>query len=149
MSLSIEQTVLTAARAFFERRGAAGCEGTAMIAAVPTSGSRLVIPDQTAGSYPRCWVEVTERGKLDLAAALKGDELYVARIHSHPGNEPHSLTDDRNPALTFDGAMSIVVPYFGLALRRGLEACRCYRRSGGSWLEIGSDELGDYLMVVR
>jgi hypothetical protein len=63
----------------------------------------------------------------------------VSRIHSHPGLAFHSETDDRNPALTFDGAFSIVVPYFGLGLRHGLDSCAVYRLEAGRWNHLGND----------
>src|SRR5438067_1247917 len=99
--------VLNEARAFFEDRGAEGLEGTAMIAQRGGGAAdRLVIPTQHASREGGCWVEVPLAGKLELAAALGADEQYVARIHSHPGDPFHSPTDDRNPALTFHGALS-------------------------------------------
>jgi hypothetical protein len=140
--------VLEQARQFFEERGSHGFEGTAMIAAGPDRvGKRLVIPDQRAGAAPKCWVEVTAKGKLELAAQLGRDEIYVARIHSHPMDAFHSPTDDINPALTNHGALSIVAPFFGLGLRHGVDACAVYLlgREGWEYLEVGAhraEELG-------
>jgi hypothetical protein len=64
---------------------------------------------------------------VQLAAVLGRGERYLVRAHSHPGNAFHSDTDDRNPALTFIGALSIVAPFFGLGLRHGLDACAVLR----------------------
>ena len=97
---------------------------------------RLVIPTQLAHRALGCWVEVPLEGKLELAAALGADEQYVSRIHSHPDIGFHSSTDDENPMLTQEGALSIVVPFFGLALRCGLDACAVYVRHGSKWLEL-------------
>ena len=82
-------------------------------------------------------MEVTEKGKLDLAVGLGSNKQYVARIHSHPVEAFHSATDDANPALTHDGALSIVVPFFGLGLRHGLDSCAVYRLLGGRWIGTG------------
>lgn len=129
--------VLEQARAFFEERGSYGCEGTAMIAAGPDRvGRRLVIPEQRAGQVPNCWVEVTDQGKLQLAVSLGRDETYIARIHSHPAEASHSQTDDKNPGLTNHGALSIVVPFFGLGLRRGLDTCAVYRLGPNGWMHL-------------
>jgi hypothetical protein len=137
VTLLLGADVLDAARVFFEDRGASGCEGTAMIARDATTGAkRLVIPEQRAGAAPRCWVEVTDNGKLQLAAALGLDERYVARIHSHPMDAFHSLTDDENPAITFNGAISIVVPFYGLGLRHGLDACAVLIFTNGQWHDL-------------
>lgn len=135
--LILPASVRDQARAFFEERGAFGLEGTAMIAqSIDGQRTRLVIPKQIAERALGCWVEVPLEGKLQLAAALKLDERYVARIHSHPGEAFHSSTDDANPALTHEGALSIVVPYFGLGLRRGLDATAIFVRQSRRWLEL-------------
>lgn len=135
-ALLLTADVLDEARRFFEERGAWGCEGTALLARHAAGGVRLVIPGQRAGSSPGCWVEVTPVGKLELTVALGTEERYVARIHSHPGEAFHSRTDDQNPILTQQGALSIVVPYFGLGLRRGLEACAVLVRRGENWIAL-------------
>ena len=146
----IASSVLAEARAFFEERGANGCEGTAMIAmSTSTGATRLVIPEQTAGPAPFCWVEVTEAGKLALAAALGADERYVSRIHSHPTEAFHSPTDDANPAITHEGALSIVVPDFGAGLARGLNACAVLRRTRGRWVDLPAGPVRDQFVVVR
>ncbi len=142
--------VLDQARAFFEERGSHGCEGTAMIAADPDRiGRRLVIPEQSAGQVPGCWVEVTRQGKLQLATSLGRHETYIARIHSHPAAAFHSETDDKNPGLTNHGALSIVVPFFGLGLRRGLDACAVYRLGPGGWAHLDVGPARDEGLTVR
>jgi hypothetical protein len=133
----LSAATLHLAREFFEQRGEVGCEGTALLAGVPGRPiDHLVIPDQQAGPVPRCWVRVTAQGELDIAAALSRDERYVARIHSHPWTAFHSPTDDANPVLTHNGALSIVVPFFGLGLRRGLDACAVLRYHAGIWHDL-------------
>lgn len=134
MPLHLNTALLKQAQELFEERGSHGLEGTAMIAGPPP---RLIIPDQLARRTPYgVSVELTTQGQWDLAAALGPDETYLARIHSHPGEAFHSSTDDRNPVITFDGAISIVVPYFGLGLRRGLCACAVLRMTNGTWQDI-------------
>lgn len=134
MTLHLQTRVLEAAQLLFEDRGSHGLEGTAMIAGpIP----RLVVPDQRARRTPHgVRVELTEQGQWELATALRPGETYFARIHSHPGEAFHSSTDDRNPVITFEGAISIVVPYFGLGLRRGLPACAVLRLTHGLWEDL-------------
>lgn len=137
----IAKSVLEEAREFFEERGSHGCEGTAMIiAGVDEPADRLVIPHQHAEPAPYCSVEVTREGKLELAAALGPRDRFVARIHSHPDEAFHSPVDDRNPVLTFEGALSIVVPFFGLGLRHGLNACAIFEFRKLTWVELTSGE---------
>lgn len=144
MSVIVPTRVLEDARAFFEDQGAFGKEGTGMLAGragVDVVVTRFFIPDQTAGVFPGCYVEVTRLGKQQLATALPLEERWVARIHSHPGEAFHSPTDDANPGLTAGGAISIVVPYFGLGLRRGLEACNFHVMRRGQWVAVPFAEL--------
>lgn len=136
MTRTIPLAVLEEVRGFLEDRGAHGLEGTAMLAGAPEGAiTRAVIPDQVGQrSAFGVAVEVTDAGKLQMAAALALDELWHARIHSHPGEAFHSETDDRNPVLTAEGAVSIVVPFFGLGLRRGLDACAAFVLRDGRWV---------------
>lgn len=146
----ISNDVLAEARTFFEECGTKGCEGTAMIAMSTTTGAtRLVIPDQRPGAAPYCWVEVTEAGKLALAVALAADERYVSRIHSHPKEAFHSATDDANPGITHEGALSIVVPYFGRGIAHGLDACAVLHRTGGRWVDLPPGTGRDQYVVAR
>lgn len=147
--IHISKTVLDEARVFFEECGARGCEGTALIAAKDDVADLLVIPDQRATPHPRCSVEVTDKGKRQLATALGLDRMYVARIHSHPGLAFHSDADDRNPALTFGGALSVVVPFFGLGLRNGLDACALHEFRAGRWVLVEPGADCDRLVDVR
>jgi hypothetical protein len=136
-TLILPAKVLALARAQLEDAGVWGAEATGMVVAGPDHVARhTVFPDQRAGRTPGCWVEVTELGKVELALALGRDETYVARIHSHPGDAFHSTTDDDNPALCFEGALSIVVPFFGLGLRAGLDACGVFVRRDRRWLGL-------------
>lgn len=129
--------VLQCLEAAFREAGSRGLETTAMLMADPGMlVVEAVVPDQIASPEPRCWVEVTEQGKLDLAVALRPDHIYVARIHCHPRSAFHSKTDDANPSLAYEGALSIVAPNFGAGLGRGLSACAVYRRSNGAWHEL-------------
>lgn len=135
--LLLPHPLLLEAGAFFEACGTRGLEGTAMIKSGP-AGPALVIPDQQPWRSPtgHVAVEVTRAGQLELARALAADDLFVARIHSHPAEAFHSAADDANPVLTHEGALSIVVPFFGLGLRRGLDACAVLRRDRGGWRSL-------------
>lgn len=134
--LVLTSGVLNKTAAFFEERGAFGLEGTAMIKA--GNVLELVVPRQLAhrDAYGHVNVEVPREGQMDLALALGPEEIFVARIHSHPGDAFHSAADDANPIISFEGGLSIVVPFFGLGLRRGLNACAVYRFHAGGWVEL-------------
>jgi hypothetical protein len=91
-------------------------------------------------------VEVTQAGKLQIAAGLGAGERWMSRIHSHPDLAFHSETDDRNPALTAENSLSIVVPFYGLGLRHGLAACAVFLLCGGEWQEIEAGRLAENLI---
>jgi hypothetical protein len=152
MKLVIGSDCLNDAREFFEAAGAHGREGTGLLLAKPGAKTllvtRFIAPDQVTGR-DSCWVEVTLKGKLELAAAFAPDELIAARIHSHPCEAFHSPVDDRNPGLTAEGAWSIVVPYYGLGLRRGISACAIYQREDGKWRRLISDEIADQISIIH
>jgi hypothetical protein len=85
--LEINPAVLVEAREFFEDRGSHGLEGTAMLSGSPTERriDRLLIPDQKATrTVLGVGVEVTQAGKLQIAAGLGTGERWMSRIHSHP-----------------------------------------------------------------
>jgi len=147
--LVLTSKVLQDARTFFEDRGTFGLEGTAMIK--KGNGLELVVPRQNAhrDTYGQVNVEVPRGGQMDLALALGPDDLYVARIHSHPGDAFHSAADDANPVISFEGGISIVVPFFGLSLRRGLDACAVYHFHDGSWVELKAGPDRDRWIVAE
>ena len=120
-----------------------------MLAGTASDGiTRCVIPDQVPRRSARSVsVEVTLRGKLQLAAALQPGERYLARIHSHPHEAFHSPTDDANPGLTAEGALSIVVPDFGRGLRTGLSSCAIYELRRGCWSALTPAEVRSRLVV--
>jgi proteasome lid subunit RPN8/RPN11 len=152
MTLIIPINALQDAQAFFEEAGSKGLEGTGFLAGTEQGEDQLVgrffAPEQRASSESGCWVEVTDRGKAQLAAALSRNERWIARIHSHPGEAFHSATDDANPVLTNDGAWSIVVPYFGLGLRRGIEACAVHCHRDGSWHCLTGSAVASLVWVI-
>lgn len=151
MILHLSRSALESARAYFEEAGSRGCEGTGMLAgrrlADGWRAERFLAPDQKASAGPGVWVQVTERGKAQIATGLAPGELWIARIHSHPGTAFHSATDDGNPVITAEGSWSIVVPYFGLGLRRGPESCAFFIRHGGAWRQVSPEDVANCVRV--
>ncbi|HUY48408.1 MAG TPA: hypothetical protein VMV92_22215 [Streptosporangiaceae bacterium] len=149
----IGPAVLRDAEQFLTDRGADGLEGTGLVAFHPDGdgwGAQVFVAPEQRGQRAElgCWVEVTEHGKRQLAVRLPVGCRYLARIHSHPAEAFHSRTDNRNPALTHEGAISIVVPYFGLGLRRGLGACAVYRLAAGRWTQLPSGPARDRWVIA-
>lgn len=144
MPLHLGASLLGQVSDFLEDRGSHGVEGTALIVGGPRP--RLVVPEQRAtGGRRGHTVEVTRAGQLQLALGLGPGETYAARIHSHPDEAFHSSADDANPALTFQGALSIVVPFYGLGLRHGLDACAVYLLHQQCWVSLPPAGRADHL----
>lgn len=148
MTVFVPEHVLVDAGAVLENAGAIGAEAAGMLVAVDDRVTRSIFPHQVAGRFPNSWVEVTDGGKAQLAAELALNERYVSRIHSHPGLAFHSPTDDRNPALQFEGAISIVVPFFGLGLRAGLDATAVFVHRNRTWIGLPPGALRDEVIHV-
>jgi hypothetical protein len=110
------------------------------IAAVTT----LVVPDaDTSGGG------VTTSAVANAAAigAIVGTPLvYLGQAHSHPGSHVgHSSVDDHETFARFDGAISVVVPWFG---RYGFDLRRCgvHRHVGGRFQKV--ENLDAHIRVV-
>jgi hypothetical protein len=151
--LRVGAAVLRDAEHFLTDRGADGLEGTGLVAFSPDGdgwrGEMFVALDQRGQRAELgCWVEVTEQGKRELMARLPTGFRYLARVHSHPAQAFHSPADDANPALTHEGAISVVVPYFGLGLRHGLGVCAVYRLTAGRWSPLPAGPDRDRWVIV-
>ena len=77
--------------------------------------------------------------------------MIPAQVHSHPGRAFHSLADDHGAVIRHGGALSLVVPDFGLqtTVERFLADSKVYRLSDENrWTEVGAMELDKCLRVV-
>lgn len=64
-------------------------------------------------------------------------EILAAQVHSHPTDAYHSDTDDCFPLVTLTGALSVVVPDFGVAGLDDIRAWAWYRLTGAAqWDEL-------------
>jgi hypothetical protein len=111
------------------------------VAAVVTT---LIVPDaDTADGSVRTSAQVNARA----IGVITGTPLvYLGQAHSHPGpHVSHSHIDDEETFARFDGAISVVVPWFG---RYGLhiEECGVYRHLNGRFREIR--DLGTHLRIL-
>jgi len=98
----------------------------------------LIIPDaDTANGCVRTSAEANAAAiTLTVDTAL----VYLGQAHSHPGSfVSHSATDDSDTFARFDGAISVVVPWFG---RYGfhLEEWGVYRHTGGRFRSVADVE---------
>src|SRR6266699_1520955 len=103
--LRIGAAVLQDAEEFLTDRGAVGLEGTGLVAFGPDGdgwrAEMFVAPEQRGQRAELgCWVEVTERGKRELAARLPAGFRYLARSTAIPRRRstPRPMTRTRRSA---------------------------------------------------
>ena len=94
----------------------------------------LAVPDaDTTGGT----ISTSAESNADVVSRMVDTPLvYLGQAHSHPGwRVTHSSVDDRETFARFDGAISVVVPWFG---RYGfkLEQCGIHRHMGGHFCAI-------------
>jgi hypothetical protein len=98
----------------------------------------LIVPDaDTTGGR----IRTSAAANALVISNITGTPLvYLGQAHSHPGHSVgHSCVDDQETFARFDGAISVVVPWFG---RYGLRLCECgiYRHIDGRFREISQVE---------
>lgn len=104
----------------------------------------LIVPD--ADTSQGCIRTTVEANALAVTATVDTPLVYLGQAHSHPGSfVQHSSTDDTETFARFDGALSVVVPWFG---RYGfnLEACGVFRHIEGRFRAV--KEVRSHLRVI-
>ncbi len=131
--------------------GADGCEAFVLWGGVFDNDDDTVLHFKTA-IRPWQQPENTENGLLVTVPSKalfsvnkllhQRGEILSAQVHSHPGRAYHSSTDDAFPLVTLAGALSVVVPDFAAAGRKGFERWVWYRLVGvGKWVRVDPAEL--------
>lgn len=105
----------------------------------------LVVPDaDTSGGAVSTSVEANAEA---IALLVDTPLVHLGQAHSHPGrNVGHSSIDDAETFLRYEGALSVVVPWFG---RYGfnLDECGVHRHIGGRFHRVY--DLNEHLKVFR
>ncbi len=87
-----------------------------------------------------------------LMAHLRARKLALAaQVHSHPGPAFHSRADDERAVVRHEGALSLVVPNFGVCIdaRTFLDMIAAFRLSAADqWIELSRDELPYHLELT-
>jgi hypothetical protein len=113
-----------------------------------TDGCRLdvtttMVPEQTAYRTPDGLLVTVEGAALFRInrELFERGELLAAQVHSHPTDAFHSDTDDHNPLVTLIGSLSLVIPDFAVAGRKGMRDWAWYRLVGqGRWAELNRQD---------
>ena len=106
----------------------------------------LIVPD--ADTSHGC-ISTSPEVNAEVLSRIVGTPLaLLGQAHSHPGNKVrHSWVDDRDTFARFDGAISVVVPYFA---RRGINLRRCgvHRHLGGAFHLVNNKQLDRHIVVI-
>lgn len=106
----------------------------------------LVVPDaDTSTGAIRTSVEANAQA---LGVAVGTPLVLLGQAHSHPAaGVQHSRTDDEDTFARFDGALSLVVPYFA---RYGIDlgACGLYRHVAGRFRPVPPSAMAEHLVVL-
>ena len=106
----------------------------------------LAVPD--ADTFYGSVLTTPEVNARVLAAMVGTPLVLIGQAHSHPRhNVRHSRFDDERTFARHEGALSVVVPFFG---RRGIRINRCgiHRYINGQFHVIGRSELSRHLIVI-
>lgn len=101
--------------------------------------TEAIVPRQS-NTLIETLVDQTEMTRLNEYAWSKRVTL-AAQVHTHPGEAFHSRTDDREPIVTEEGALSIVIPDFAEGKARHPDAWKAYRLQRGHWRAVRLDGL--------
>ena len=115
------------------------CDTTAVI-------TTLVVPN--ANTQYGCISTPPEVNAEALSVIVGTPLVLIGQAHSHPGYKVrHSWIDDRDSFARFEGALSMVVPFFG---KRGIRLSRCvvHRFLNGRFRVIGCAEMFEHLRVI-
>jgi hypothetical protein len=106
----------------------------------------IVVPD--ADTRWGC-VRTSPEVNAEALSVIVGTPLVLlGQAHSHPAyGVRHSPVDDRETFARFEGAVSVVVPFFG---RRGINLRRCgvHRHSGGKFCVVSPSQVDRHIRVL-
>ena len=106
----------------------------------------LAVPD--ADTRYGCVLTTPEANARVLTAMVGTPLVLIGQAHSHPGHKVrHSRFDDEHTFTRHEGALSVVVPYFG---RRGIRINRCgvHRYINGQFRVVRRVDLPRHIVVI-
>jgi proteasome lid subunit RPN8/RPN11 len=106
----------------------------------------LIVPD--ADTSWGCILTSPEANAEVLSLIVGTPLVLLGQVHSHPGNKVrHSDIDNRQTFASFEGAISVVIPYFG---KKGINLRRCgiHRHIGGGFKVISHKQLEKHIVVI-
>jgi proteasome lid subunit RPN8/RPN11 len=112
--------------------------------------NKLWIPEQRAG---RDFFEIPERSMQALFDELRRNRLIVAaQVHTHPRKAFHSWADDAWAIVRHAGALSLVLPYFGLKTQPhsfANDAAVFVLSPKNEWLEVPAADRQQFYQIIQ
>jgi hypothetical protein len=106
----------------------------------------VIVPNAEAG-----WgmVRTSASANAEVVEAIMGTPLVLlGQAHSHPGkNVRHSPADDGQTFASFQGAISVVVPYYAKGMP-SLDGCGIHRVIDRSFVYLDQEAWGDHLRLI-
>ncbi|HEX8769269.1 MAG TPA: hypothetical protein VF711_00730 [Acidimicrobiales bacterium] len=103
----------------------------------------VLVPEQTAYRTSHGLLVTVEGSALFSVnkTLYERNEILAAQVHSHPTEAYHSDTDDCHSLVTLNGAVSVVVPYFGREGLAGINDWAWFRLTGKArWRPLNESE---------
>lgn len=112
---------------------------------------RCVVPVQRPGTTPHgVYVHIAgaELSRVQFDNFDRG-ERSIAQLHTHPSADVRMSDLDRQwEVVTHDGALSIIVPWYGDYGLAGFPGVNVYEREGQTWRLWSADETSRRLRIV-
>jgi hypothetical protein len=109
--------------------------------------TKLHVPRQVTGPL-HFNVPIEERLRLARLVSAE-DEFILIQLHTHPREAFHSEVDDRLAITKHMGAISIVVPDFGMHWTGDLVKTSVNRNLGaGRWVELAAADIAELFEIV-
>lgn len=111
--------------------------------------SRVYVPAQEAGAD---FFWIPQESMAALMAELRAHRLMIAaQVHTHPQKAFHSLADDKWAIVRHEGALSLVLPFFGMKTNTRsfpADAAVFTLSKDNQWLRVPDRRRSDYYMIV-
>jgi hypothetical protein len=118
-----------------------------VLSATTAEITRLHVPEQDTGSH-HFDVPLQERLRI-LTEISQAREFILVQLHTHPEEAFHSKADDRMAITKHTGAISVVVPDFGLRWTGDFAQTSVHMHLGGArWRKLPEAEVRDLFEVV-
>ena len=109
----------------------------------------VFVPEQYA---ERDFFRIPREAMLALMKHLRKTRyLIAAQVHSHPTLAFHSMADDRWAIVRHEGALSLVLPHFGLNTSEHafVKDAAVFRLSpANEWVKILPNAVSDFYLVI-